>query len=111
MNLDQFLVSEQPHLKQVTMPDGSQQDLYFLEPTAADIRRWHAAETSKDVNNRLYGAQELIAACLYDPTLQRRVFDGDDHAKHLKLNHKASACLLAPILELAGVYNQKKDLA
>jgi|GEM_PF-1250745 len=109
MNLDKFLVSDQPHERQVTLPDGSQETLYFLQPTAAGVRRWHAAETGNDIHQKLYSMQELIAASLYDPKLQRRAFDDPNHPnKHQQLSYKACECLLAPILELAGVTDKKK---
>jgi len=108
MNLDQFLVSKQPLERQVTLPDGSTHTLYFLEPTAADMRRWHFDETSDDENRRMYAAQELIAACLYDPKEKRRVFDGPDLNKHKELSITACKQLLAPILDIANATQQKK---
>jgi len=109
MNIDQFLVSKQPLERQVTLPDGTQHTLYFLEPTAADIRRIIFAEQSNDENQRLYASQELVAACLYDPILKRRVFDDPDHPhKHRELKFEASEAMARAILDIAKVPQQKK---
>jgi len=108
MNIDDFLVSEKPHERQVTMPDGSQETLYFLEPTAADIRRWQITEMGNDEEKRLYAMQELIAACLYDNNLKRKVFEGVDFNQSKKLSYKACDCFLTPILDMAGILRQKK---
>jgi len=108
MNIDDFLVSEKPHKRQVTMPDESQQTLYFLKPSAADIRRWLAAEMGNNEDKRLYAMQELIAACLYDIKQQRLAFSGPDHNKHQQLSWDACQRLMPPILALSGVPQQKK---
>jgi len=108
MNLEPFLVSKQPIEKQVTMPDGSVHALYFLEPTAADIRRFIDAEMSNDREKFHHASQELVAACLYDKKLQRRAFEGEDYPKRLQLNFNACENMANAILVLANVKQEKK---
>jgi len=99
MDLDEFL-DGQPHTQQVSMPNGSQENSYFLEPTAVDIRRLMDAEVSNDREKYIYASQELVAACLYDPRLNRSAFEGEDYHKCRQLNFTTCENMTKTIIDI-----------
>lgn len=90
--------------REVTMPDGSVATLHFAKPSAADVRRWHRSETVGG-DEAFFGMQRLIAASLYDPSVKKPVFVGDEYKG---ITYEGCEVLLPHVLEVAGVGHSEK---
>ena len=99
-----FLTGPVPVEREVTLPDGSKETMHFIVPSAAEVRRWTAAEREGG-EDALYGMQRLIAASLYDPQKKKLALSGDDY-KHL--TYEGCESLLPHVIDIAGVNKAKK---
>ena len=61
-----ILASDVPVERLVKFRDGTEETLYFKQPTAGDFRRWREAERSGDDGKHVFAQQSLVAASLCD---------------------------------------------
>lgn len=99
----QFLVGA-PVAREVTLADGSVETLHFIKPSAAEVRRWHAAEAAGG-DEAFFGMQRLIADSLYDPEAKKPVFTGDEYKG---LTYEGCNILFPHVVEVAGIGKAKK---
>ncbi len=102
-----LLASRVPVAREVTFGDGTVATLYFIVPSAADVRRWHEAERGTE-DERIYGMQRLIAASLFDADKGALVFGADQYKG---LTYAGCNALLPHVLDVAGVTSEKKAQA
>lgn len=87
--------------REVTLADGTVATLHFMKPTAADVRRWAAAEKAgSDSDEYCVGMQRLIACSLYDPDKKALAFTGDEYKR---LSFEACNILFPHIRAVAGL--------
>lgn len=92
--------------REVTLADGTVATLHFQKPTAADVRRWAAAEKAgPESAEHFVGMQRLIACSLYDPEKKALALTGDDYQR---LTYEACEILFPHVQEVAGLTRAAK---
>src|SRR5690606_35503213 len=92
--------------REVTLADGTVATLHFQKPTAAELRRWAAAEKAgPESAEHFVGMQRLIACSLYDPEKKTLALTGDDYKP---LTYEACEILFPHVQEVAGLTRAAK---
>jgi hypothetical protein len=99
-----FFAGDVIETRQVELSDGSIHTLHFRQLTAAEMRRYYAAETSDNPETRANSVAVLIAAGLVEPDGKPAITE--ERAR--ELNALASKGLVAAILDVCGLSKKEK---
>lgn len=98
MLADSLFLSEVVNKRTITLPDGTEHDLYFKEASSAVFRAYWRANGAEDLDEQEIAAARLIAASLINPdgtpaiTVERAA----------KLKPTVSGQIIGKILEVNG---------
>jgi hypothetical protein len=92
--------------KEVVLPDGTTETLYFKKLPALEFRKFYLAEQSTDENVKAEAPASLIAASFVDEK-GKRILSKDDVSK---LSLEGMALLSSLVMEVNALGdNEKKD--